>query len=298
MWPAADEKRKNSLQMTHLLMLIVIAVCLLCIIFSSWNPRRRALEEGEPGGSVWHHIQQYISCAKVREPSCLVERGATPQPLHLNSDNIPQIELVSVALQAAQVPPSTKKKPKREFRREAAVDDEIQFSYPNRHGTGYVNRRITVWAVDADYLEGYCHAGQGKRTFSLQHIRGKVTSLTTGEIQSVRRWASERRLRLNRRNVIDGVARLSTRIKDYPTDNSNRARRHTTAYFVGFRNTKRCELEAMARAAGWQVRTEFSASVDVLITGQLAGRAQLGKADSMKIDVISESDFRSRLEDH
>lgn len=54
----------------------------------------------------------------------------------------------------------------------------------------------------------------------------------------------------------------------------------------------------MARAAGWQVRTEFSASVAVLITGPLAGRAQLGKADSMKIDVISESDFRSRLEDH
>lgn len=34
MWPAADEKRKNSLQMIHLLKLIVIEACLVCIIFS------------------------------------------------------------------------------------------------------------------------------------------------------------------------------------------------------------------------------------------------------------------------
>ena len=281
--------------MIYLLMLIVIAACLLCIIFSSWNPRKRVLEAGEPGGFWWHHIQRCISGAKVRKPSSLMERIAVPQPVHLNSENIQQIEQVAVEVHTAQVPPRTKKNSKREFRGEAATDDEIQFSYPNRHGTGYVTRRITVWAVETDYLEGYCHARQGKRTFSLQRIRGKLTSLTTGEIQSVGRWASERRRRLNHRNVIDGVARLPVRIKDYPMDNGNRTQRHTAAYFVGFRDAKRRELEAMARAADWQVRKGFSTSLDILIAGPLAGRAQLSKADLMGVDAISESDFVKRI---
>lgn len=281
--------------MIYLLMLIVIAACFVCILFSSWNPRSRGLAAGAAGGSVWHHIQRYISGAKVGKPACLVEQGATPQPLHLNSENIPQIELVAVEVQAAQVLPLTKKKSKRDFRREATTDDEIQFSYPNRHGTGYVTRRITVWAVDADYLEGYCHAGQGKRTFSLQRIRGKLTSLTTGEIQSVARWAGERRLRLNRRNVVDGAALRPVGIKGYSMVKSNLKQWLTAAYFVGFREEKRRELESMARAAGWQVRTRFSSSLDILIAGPLAGSVQLSTADSMGIDVISEYDFKKRM---
>ena len=276
-------------------MLIVIGACFVCIIFSSWNPRKRALEAGEPGGPVWHQFQRCISGAKVKKPSCLVEQMAAPQSLHLNSKNSPQIEQVAVEVQAAQLPPRAKKKSKREFGGEAATDDEIQFLYPNRHGTGYVTWRITVWAVKADYLEGYCHAGKGKRTFSLQRIRGKLTSLTTGEIQSVGRWASERRRRLNHRNVIDDVARLPVRIKKYSMDNGNRTRRHTAAYFVGFRDAKRRELEAMARAADWQVRKGFSTSLDILIAGPLAGCVQLSKADSMGIDAISESDFVKRI---
>ena len=64
---AADEKRKNSLQMIHLLMLIVIAACLVCILLSGLNHRRRALEAGESYGSPWHHIQQWVSDNEVRK---------------------------------------------------------------------------------------------------------------------------------------------------------------------------------------------------------------------------------------
>lgn len=295
MWPAADEKRKNSLQMIDLLMLIVIAACLLCIIFSGMNHRRRALESGELCGSLWYHIRQCISDDKRRKVSWIKAQIATPQIAPLASESTPQVKPVEVEIQAAQVPSRTKKKTKREFRGEAADVDEIQFSYPNREGPGYAPRHVSVWAVDEDYLEGYCHARQGKRTFSLRRIRGEVTSLRTGEIQSIGRWASAMRLLPNNRVVTDGAVHRPAGIKDYPLGKSNRNQWQTAAYFVGFRDAKRSELESMARAAGWQVRTGFSASVDVLIAGPLAGPVQLSKADSMGIDAISEADFKIQI---
>ena len=295
MWPAADEKRKNSLQMIYLLMLIVIAACLVCIIFSSWNPRTRAVDAGEPDGSLWHHIQRSISGAKARMPSCPPERIAASQIVSLVSKNVQQINPVAVEVQAAPVPPRTQKKSKKEFRGEAADVDEIQFSYPSRQDFGYVTRHVSVWAVDADYLEGHCHTRQGKRTFSLRRIRGKVTSLRTGEIQRIGRWASAMRLLPNNRIVTDGAAHRPLGIKDYPMGKSNRKQWQTAAYFAGFRDAKRCELESMAREAGWQVRGGFSASLDVLIAGPLAGSVQLSKAESMEVDVISESDFKRRI---
>ena len=281
--------------MIDLLMLIVIAACLLCIIFSGLNHRRRALESGELCGSLWYHIQQCISDDKRRKLSWLKKQIATPQTVPLDSESIPQVKLVAVEVQAVQISTRTKKKSKREFRGKAANVDEIQFSYPNRQGLGYVTRHVSVWAVDADYLEGYCHARKGKRTFSLQRIRSKVTSLRTGEIQRIGRWASAMRLLPNNGNVTDGASRCQVDIKDYSIGKSNRKQWQTAAYFAGFRDAKRCELELMARVAGWQVRSGFSTSLDILISGPLAGRVQLSKAESMGIDVISESDFKKRI---
>lgn len=281
--------------MIDLLMLIVIAAGLLCIIFSGLNHRRRALESGELCGSLWYHIQQCISDDKRRKLSWLKTQISTPQTAPLASESIPQAKLVEVEAQAAQVPSRTKKKSKREFRGEAADVDEIQFSYLSRQGIGYVTRHVSVWAVDADYLEGYCHARQGKRTFSLQRIRGKVTSLRTGEIQRLGRWASAMRILPNNRIVTDGAPHRPVGIKGYPMDKSNRKQWQTAAYFVGFRDAKRCELEAMAMAAGWQVRSGFSTSLDILIAGPMAGCVQLSKADCMGIDAISESDFMERI---
>lgn len=92
-----------------------------------------------------------------------------------------------------------------------------------------------------------------------------------------------------------GAAHRSVGIKGYPMGRSIRKQWQTAAYFAGFRDTKRCELELMAKAAGWQVRTGFSTSLDILIAGPLVGRVQLSKADSIGIDVISESDFQKRI---
>lgn len=228
-------------------------------------------------------------------PSCPPERIAAPQTASLVSENVPQVNSVAVEVQTAPVPPRTKKKPKREFRGEAADVDEIQFSYPSNQGFGYVTRHVSVWAVDADYLEGHCHARQGKRTFSLRRIRGKVTSLRTGEIQRLGRWASAMRLHPNNRIVTDGAPHRSVSIKNYPTRKLNRKQWQTSAYFAGFRDDKRCELESMARAAGWQVRKGFSSTLDVLIAGSLVGHVQIGKAELMGIDIISESDFKKEI---
>ena len=276
-------------------MLIVIAACLLCIIFSSWNHRKRAIDAGEPGAFLWRHIQLCISSAKVRKSACPTEWIAAPQKVTSATENIPQLKQVAVEVQPAQVSSRTQKKPKRGPRGEAGDVDEIQFAYPKRDGLGYLTRKVSVWAVDADYLEGYCHTRQGKRTFSLRHIRGKVTSLRTGEVQRIGRWASAMRLLPNNRIVTDGAPHSPVGIKGYPTNKSNRKEWQTAAYFAGFRDSKRCELESVARAAGWQVRTGFSTSLDVLIAGPLAGRVQLSKAESMGIDTISESDFKKRI---
>lgn len=278
-------------------MLIVIAACLLCIIFSGMNHRRRALESGESCGSLWYHIRQCISDDKRRKVSWIKAQIATPKIAPLASEGTPQVKPVEVEIQAAQVPSRTKKKTKREFRGEAADVDEIQFSYPNREGPGYAPRHVSVWAVDEDYLEGYCHARQGKRTFSLRRIRGEVTSLRTGEIQRIGRWASAMRLLPNNGVVTAGASDRAVGINGYLIDKSNRKQWQTAAYFVGFRDAKRCELESMARAAGWQVRSGFSTSLDVLIAGPLVGRVQLSKANSMGIDSLSESNFRKRIEE-
>ena len=281
--------------MIDLLMLIVIAACLLCIIFSSWNPRKRATDASEPGASLWRHIQLSISNAKVRKPPYLTEQIAVAPKVPSASENISQLKQIAVEAQPAQVPSSAKKKSKGGPRGEAGDVDEIQFSYPKRDGLGYVTRKVSVWAVDADYMEGCCHARQGKRTFSLRRIRGKVTSLRTGEVQRIGRWASAMRLLPNNRIVTDVASHRPVGINVYPVGRANQKQWQTAAYFVGFRDTKRCVLESMARAAGWQVRGGFSVSLDILIAGPLAGSGQLSKAESMGIDVISESDFIKRI---
>ncbi|WP_143450994.1 BRCT domain-containing protein [Janthinobacterium sp. BJB301] len=281
--------------MIHLLMLIVIAACLFCIIFSSWNPRKRVIDAGERGAFLWKNIQLCISSAKVRKPACLTERIAAPQKIPSASESVPQLKQVAVEVQPAQVSSGAKKKSKRGPRGEAGDVDEIQFSYPRRDGLGYETRKVSVWAVDADYLEGYCHARQGKRTFSLPRVRGKVTSLRTGEIQRIGTWASAMRLLPNNRIVTDGASHRPVGIKGYPMDKSNRKQWQTAAYFVGFRDAKRCELESMARAAGWQVHTGFSPSLNFLIAGPLAGTTQLSKAYSMGIGVILELNFKKMI---
>lgn len=84
-------------------------------------------------------------------------------------------------------------------------------------------------------------------------------------------------------------------IKVYPVGRANQRQWQTAAYFVGFRDAKRRGLESMARVAGWQVRGGFSVSLDILIAGPLAGSVQLSNAESMGIDVLSESDFIKRI---
>ena len=74
------------------------------------------------------------------KPSRPTEGIEVPDTVSLASENTPQIKLAEIEVRAVQVQPPTKKKPKREPRDEAADADQIQFSYPNRHGTGYVSR--------------------------------------------------------------------------------------------------------------------------------------------------------------
>lgn len=276
--------------MIDFLMLIVIAACLLCIVFSGVHHRKRAIQSGQSSGSLWHHIKQCFLDDKSRKLSWFKKRiDGTP------------IANYSEPIKAVVVNPTvgaqrrTAKKVKSALQGDAGIVDEIQFAYPDSQGTGYVTRHVSVRAVNADYMEGYCHTKRATRTFYLQHIRGKVISLRTGEIQRFETWANAmRRLSTNGKFIRD-TAGLAFSVNENPTKDSVCRQWQTAAYFVGFRDARRSELESMAESACWQVRSGFSSSLDVLIVGPLVGKAQLTNASVMKIEIISESEFRDRV---
>ena len=60
----------------------------------------------------------------------------------------------------------------------------------------------------------------------------------------------------------------------------------------GWIQAKRTELEALAETAGWQVRQTITKTVDYVVTGSMAGSAQIAKADGMGIPVLDEVGFR------
>lgn len=108
-------------------------------------------------------------------------------------------------------------------------------------------------------------------------------------------WAESMR-RLPNNGSIFFNASLSVAVGPNKTARKDRQREwQTAAYFVGFRDAKRIELESIAESASWQVRSGFSSSLDILVAGTLAGSKQLKEAESLQIDIISEADFRQRM---
>lgn len=69
---------------------------------------------------------------------------------------------------------------------------EIEFDYLDANGNKS-HRTVEVWAIDDEYLEGFCHKANDTRTFVIGRIRGKVLVHDTGEILSPRQWAASAR---------------------------------------------------------------------------------------------------------
>lgn len=80
------------------------------------------------------------------------------------------------------------------FLASAAIDSfcMIEFDYVDARGKKS-RRSVDVSAVDAEYLEGFCHEAQATRTFVIGRVRGKVLDLLTGELLTPKRWAAQAR---------------------------------------------------------------------------------------------------------
>ena len=288
-----------------------IAICFLGLVIDAFEHRRRARTAGEPEGSIWYHIRHsqrdYVAKKTQRKAgkkestpldkdiSWLKRMASVPVPQDVSRDRFFEVTQSASGAKNASGRLRHSKREKSKSQGAATVLDEIQFEYPDSLGHGYTTRRVSVQAVNNEYLEGHCHTKNTVRTFRLQRIRGNVTSLKTGEIQSTLAWASEIRLLPSNGVIIFDKALRSSRTNYSSSKSFKRHAWQTAACFVGFRDAKRSELEAIAKQAGWQVRTGFSTTLDVLIAGPLTGSVQLGKAESLKIDVISESDFLERI---
>lgn len=259
--------------MIYLLLLILIGVCFLCIMSARASCGTEAIKEKSTSIIIYAPTQDAAQVGSIGAQEVTEIGRAKVDFFH----------------------PSRRKKTKKSPRYSSEFLDEIQFSYPNKDSITYAIRKISVRAVNAEYLEGHCHTSNATRTFVLQRIRGKVTSLITGEVQRVAAWADCMRRLPNNRGIlfIESLTSNGERKKTTPKERNREWQ--TAACFVGFRDAKRAELESMAEAASWQIRSGFSSTLDILVAGTLAGSKQLKEAESLQIDIISEADFRQRM---
>lgn len=65
--------------------------------------------------------------------------------------------------------------------------DVVMFRYRDREGSE-TERTVNVTGMDEEKFEGWCHARRAPRTFRLDRVRGRVTSIETGEVRSAHAW--------------------------------------------------------------------------------------------------------------
>lgn len=156
-----------------------------------------------------------------------------------------------------------------------------EFDYAKEDGE-ITSRRVyvqsTSYSGGRQYLEGICKTRNARRTFRVDRVIGSMTRVDDGQMLR----ASE----LFARSTPSPITPM-------PTRSPARKREWETAvFFAGFGSAKRSELEDLAEAAGWQVRSSITKTVDYVVTGSMAGSGQLAKASELGITVLDEEGFR------
>lgn len=173
----------------------------------------------------------------------------------------------------------------------AVLPNTFQFTYTDHHGDRS-QRIVRVMSVSSNgrhrYLEGFCTDRQAIRTFRIDRIDGDLVDQETGELIPVKRLLRNSTVRtsmpfkptLTAKNSVPQPARIW----------------QTAVLFTGFTSKRREELEDMAIAIGWDVRTTVGSTLDVLVTGPKAGPSKVLKAEALGIEVIDEFEFETRSE--
>lgn len=159
-----------------------------------------------------------------------------------------------------------------------------EFDYAKEDGE-ITSRRVyvqsTSYSGGRQYLEGICKTRNARRTFRVDRVIGSMTRVDDGQMLR----ASE-------------LFAHSTPSPITPMPSSSPARKReweTAVFFAGFGAAKRSELEELAEAAGWQVRSSITKTVDYVVTGSMVGSSQLAKAGELGIAVLDEEGFRGRV---
>lgn len=119
--------------------------------------QKRALDAGQPVGSLWQHMVKLSERRHATKPSAKAKRT------------------------------STTANPTRAIRQGWSIG-QVAFTYEDSAGD-ITHRTVTAHSVTAAYIKGECHDRRAERTFRIDRIIGDVTDCDTGEILSPKQWA-------------------------------------------------------------------------------------------------------------
>lgn len=148
---------------------------------------------------------------------------------------------------------------------------------------------------DRQYLEGFCLERNAMRTFRVDRIDGDLTDAETGELLNVYMLLASTKARSQMDytpSAFAGARGDEDEAFDGGGGDDEATTSATTVLFTGFSRTRKAELEAAARAAGWVVRSTVGPTLDYLVTGPKAGPAKIAKANELLVTVIDEEVFK------
>lgn len=167
---------------------------------------------------------------------------------------------------------------------------EFLFSYIDHNG-GSSRRRVRVMGIASNdgrqYLDGYCLDRNATRTFRVDRIQGALADAETGELINVYSLLAT----TDKRRHMDYTPAKPEFSGSEAGEEFDDAEPGTTVLFTGFTKARKEELEAAAEAAGWEVRSTVSKSLDYLVCGPKAGPAKTSKAEEIGVTVIDEDVF-------
>lgn len=172
-----------------------------------------------------------------------------------------------------------------------SLPDVYRFGYCDADGvitTREVRVRSTGHAGGRRYLVGLCMQASAERTFRLDRVMGSLTQTSSGfriSPDALFKAAGESK----------AIDTSSSSRNAKPSGSKNAKAWETAVYFAGFGSKRRDELAALADAAGWQVRSTLTKTVDYVVEGSMAGISQMAKARELGISVIEEDTFRAMV---
>lgn len=172
--------------------------------------------------------------------------------------------------------------------RSPRLPETFSFEYCDAEGSithrTVVIRSAGISAGRRRYLSGTCTQAHAQRTFRLDRISGWLERTSDGVLFDAR--------------TVYKAAGPPEAVETNPT-NFKRSSPATSprpwqpaVVFAGFSAAKREELEGLAEAAGWQVRTSISKTVNYLVAGGMVGSRQIDRAGEFGVQLLDEDGFR------